>query len=277
MKKFYIIVFLFFLNACTNFNQPQEVWIENAQNEKIYAKIYGIENRKYHKLAILQHGLASDMNHHVINTAKQAFLDNDFVVITFDSRHSLGESGNDVEKVTLATFVEDMETIVNWAENQSLYRGKLALAGHSLGGASAMKFGAKYPNKVDVLIPITPVISGKLWEKSCMENMSDFCHQWKEDGSYQYVEKQSNKTVIIPYNVIESCKSYDAYELAPMISAKTLLITAEYDNVINPDDVKELAPKIKGGEITIIRDSGHNFSSNRNQIDLYRAIDEFLK
>jgi len=277
MKKFYGFIILLFLSACASFYQPQETWVENAQNEKIYVKVFGLENKKYNKLAILQHGLASDMNHQAIRTAKQVFLDNKFVVITFDSRHSLGEGDNDVEKVSLQSFTEDLETMVNWAKTKSLYSENFALSGHSLGGASVIKFAAEYPDKVSVLIPIAPVVSGKLWEESCMKNMPDFCRQWKNNKTYTYTDEKNHKTAIIPYKVVESCAEYNAYDLAPQIAAKTLLITAEKDKVINPEDVKGLAKKIKNGTFEVIENSGHNFNKDQNLSDLYKTIDAFLK
>lgn len=35
------------------------------------------------------------------------------------------------------------------------------MAGHSLGGASVIEFSTKYPAQVNILVPITPVISAE--------------------------------------------------------------------------------------------------------------------
>lgn len=277
MKKLYSIIFLFFITACANHIQTQEFRIQNAQNENIYVKADGLENVSYHKLAIIQHGLASHLDHVAVQEAKQAFLDNHYVVITFDSRYSLGKGDNDVEKVRLKTFVEDLETVANWAKKQSFYSEPFALSGHSLGGASVIEFGAKYPEQVNILIPITPVISGKLWEKSCMENLTAFCRQWKQNGTYKYTDAQNHKTAIIPYAVVVSCNNYNAYALAPQINANTLLIAAEEDIIIDPDDIQKLSQNIRKSRVTKINSAGHNFEDRQNQIDLYQAINAFIK
>ena len=277
MKKICVSVFLLFIIIYANFGQAKEAWIQSSQNENIYVKIDGMENAAHHKLAIIQHGLASNMNHPVVQTAKKAFLDNKFVVITFDSRYSSGKGNNDVEKVRLATFVEDLETVVNWAKTHSFYSEPFALAGHSLGGASVIQFSAKHPHQVNVLVPVTPVVSGQLWEKSCMKNMSDFCRQWKEDGDYKYTDARQQKTVSIPYAVVTDCASYDAAVLLPQIEAETLVITAEKDIVIDTADVQSLSDKIKTGRVALIKSSGHNFNNRQNQTDLYKVIDSFLK
>ena len=277
MKKLCAFIFFFFIIACTPFRQTQHLWIQNSQNENIYIKIDGLENVSSHKLAIIQHGLASNMSHPAVQTAKKAFLDNHYVVISFDSRYSLGEGDNNVEKVRLATFNEDLETVVNWAKNQSFYDEPFALAGHSLGGASVIQFSAKHPELVNVLVPITPVISGRLWEKSCMQNMTPFCKQWKQNGIYNYTDAQNHKTAIIPYAVIPSCNAYNAYTLAPKIPAKTLLIAAENDIIINLPDMQKLSQKLQSGHLAIIPSGDHNFSNEQNQADLYQSVSAILK
>ncbi len=276
MKNIYITVFILFIFACTNIVPTKEIWIQNKQSENIFIKVDGLNNAPYHKLAIIQHGLASHMNHVAVQEAKQAFLNNHYVVITFDSRYSLGKGNNDVEKVQLKTFLEDLETVADWAKNQPFYSEPFALVGHSLGGASIIEFGAKYSSQVNILIPITPVISGKSWEKSCMENMSEFCRFWKHNGTYKYTDEQNHKTAVIPFSVVTGCTHYNAYSLAKQINAKTLLIAAENDIVINPDSIKKLSKSFTNSHVSIIKSAGHNFENSENQTNLYQAINTFL-
>ena len=276
-KKISLFLFLCFLVACTCFSQDKEIWVQNAQNEGLYVQVDGLENTPHHKLAIIQHGLASNMEHGAVQTAKKAFLDNDYVVITFDSRYSLGKGNNDVEKVRLSTFEADLETIVDWAKTQPFYSEPFALAGHSLGGASIIEFDAKHQAQANILIPITPVVSGDSWERACMANMTDFCRQWQRDKIYRYTDPQNHKTAIIPYSVVTESKNYNAYAIAPQIKAKTLLIAAENDIVINPSDVQELAKIIPTGELVTIKAAGHNFENKQNKNDLYQTINAFLK
>ena len=207
-----------------------------------------------------------------------AFLDNGYVVVTFDSRYSVGNSGNGVPFVRLSTYVEDLETVTAWAKTQPFYSEPFALAGHSLGGATVLQYGALHPEKVNVLVPIAPVISGKSWEQSCMANLGDFCKQWKQKGAFSYTEPTNNKTVSIPYAVVTDCLNYDAMTLADKIKAKTLIIAAENDEVLNPDEMKAFADKLATrGQAAVVPASGHNFVSTQNQADLYKVIDGFIE
>lgn len=174
MKKLYISLFLLLLASCSENNRPQEIWIKNADNESIYLQLSENKDTDSPHLAIIQHGLASNMEHPAVQTAKQAFLDKGYLVITFDSRHSLGKSDGKVINVRLATFENDLETVINWAKKQKFYREPLTLAGHSLGGASVLQYAARHPSGINRIIPITPVVSGNRWEKSCMTQHARF-------------------------------------------------------------------------------------------------------
>lgn len=270
MRKFYLAILILVLAACSS-QPPQEAQIENSQHEPIYLQISGQQTAEKDKLAIIQHGLASDMTHPAVQAAKQAFIDNGYLVITFDSRYSLGKSGGGVANVRLSIFVDDLQTVIDWAKTQNFYHEPLALAGHSLGGAAVLQYAAEHPAQVGILVPITPVVSGQKWEDSCMANMTDFCTDWKKNGFYNY------ETVVIPYQVVEDAKTYDALQLADSITADTLLITAAHDTVITPEDVKELYNVMLGQKrLAVVPNSGHNFETLQNQKDLYNFIADFL-
>lgn len=271
MRKFYSAILILVLAACSS-QPPQEAQIENSKHEPIYLQISGQQTAEKDKLAIIQHGLASNMAHPAVQAAKQAFINNGYLVITFDSRYSLGKSGGGVANVRLSTFVDDLQTVIDWAKKQNFYAEPLALAGHSLGGASVLQYAAAHPEQVGLLVPITPVVSGQKWENSCMANMTDFCTDWKNNRFYNY------ESVVIPYQVVEEAKTYDALQLAGSITADTLLITAAHDMVITPEDVKELYNVMPGQKrLAVVPNSGHNFETLQNQKDLYKFIVDFLQ
>jgi alpha-beta hydrolase superfamily lysophospholipase len=270
MNKIYTIILIFILSSCSFLNNERSVFLQNNQGQSIYVKIC---NESANKLAFILHGLASDMNHQVVETAKNAFLDNGYTVVTFDARYSLGESYGNVSNVSLSTFLEDLETVVNWAKKQDFYHEPYAIAGHSLGGATAILYSHNNDN-ISFLIPIAPVTGGLQWENSCMKNMPDFCKQWKEKGYYEYT--QNDKSVNIFYTVVEDAKSYNVLELAQNIKAPTLFIIAEKDRVIEEKDVQKVADLMKA-KIAKISQSTHNFVKKQNQDDLYTAIYDFIK
>lgn len=270
MKRICIVFLAFMLSGCSFLRNERYVILQNDQGQSIHIKIH---NETGNKLAFVLHGLASDMNHQTVQTAKKAFLNKGYAVVTIDARHSLGRSDGNVSKVSLSTFLEDLETVINWAKKESFYHAPFALVGHSLGGAATILY-SRNNDDINFLIPITPVTGGEQWEKTCMKNMPDFCKQWKEKGYYEY--KLNEKSANIFYTVVEDAKSYNALELANNITAPTLFIVAEKDRVIDEKDVQEVAD-LMNAKIVKIAQSTHNFTSEQNQNNLYQAIFDFIK
>ena len=270
MKKICFIALIFMLSSCSFLSKERQVVLKNNQGQSIVVKTY---NETGNNLAFILHGLASNMKHQVVQTAKQAFLDNGYTVVIFDARYSLGESYGDVSKVSLNTFLEDLKTVVGWSKKQSFYHEPFAVAGHSLGGATTLLYSQNNDN-ISFLIPISPVVGGKQWENTCMKNMPDFCKQWKEKGYYEY--KLKEKSANIFYTVVDEAKSYNALELVQNIKAPTLFVIAEKDRVIEEKDVKNVAD-VMDAKIVKITKSSHNFITNKNQNDLYQAIFDFIK
>ena len=270
MKKICMLLMMLLLTGCMHRSSHMVFWIKNSRGEPLYLQVAGAEDTGNRKLAIIQHGLASDMSHPAVQAVKKAFLARGYVVITFDSRYSLGKSGGGVLRARLSTFEEDLRTVVNWAKGQSFYHEPFALAGHSLGGASVLVYAAGHPEQAGILIPITPVVSGQRWEDFCLSRLS-FCRDWKKDGFYTYEDEQ------ISYQTVETAKSYDALRLGDKLKAKVLLIAAEKDNVVNPGDVADLYEALQTSKrLAVVPESGHNFESLQNQLDLYQAVVDFV-
>lgn len=270
MKKFCVFILIFILANCSFLSNEQSVLLQNNQKQSIHVKVY---NETGNKLAFVLHGLASDMEHQTVQAAKQAFLDNGYTVVTFDARYSLGKSYGNVSNVSLNTFLDDLETVVNWAKKQDFYHEPFAIAGHSLGGAAAILYSHNNDN-ISFLIPIAPVTGGQQWENSCIKNMPEFCKQWKEKGYYEY--KLKNKSANIFYTVVDEAKSYNALKLAEDITASTLFIVAEQDRVIEEKDIENVSD-VMNAKVIKISQSSHNFTKKQNQNDLYQAIYNFIK
>lgn len=277
MRKITLLL-AFLLWSCSQPQTAKEVMIVTPQNEKLSVTVEGESNAANHKLAFIQHGLASNQEHQAVQAAKKAFLAEGYVVVTFDSRHSLGKSGKDVEKARIATFAEDLNNVVAWAAAQDFYSEPFALAGHSLGGASAWTYAVRNPQKVSRLVGIAPIVSGKAWEASCFKNMPAFCRKWKSDGAYAYQTPDGKDNALISYQTLEDAKSFDALVEAGNLTALTLLVAADNDTVVPPQDVRRLYSRLPVPKyMAIIADSSHNFVSSKNQDDLAAAIGSFLK
>jgi len=127
-------------------------------------------------------------------------------------------------------------------------------------------------------VVIVPVVSGKSWKVLCFKNMSAFCRKWKSDGAYAYQTPDGKDNALISYQTLEDAKSFDALAEAGNLTALTLLVAADNDTVVPPQDVRRLYSRLPVPKyMAIIADSSHNFVSSKNQDDLAAAIGSFLK
>lgn len=276
IKKICLLLILL-ICGCGQKTAIQKEIIFSPANESIEITVEGMENCGNKKLAFIQHGLAASQKHQAVVAAKNAFLAKGYVVVTFDSRYSLGENSRDVEKARLSTFIKDLTDVVNWAAKQNFYSEPFALAGHSLGGASVLSYAAQYPQKVDRLVGIAPIISGNLWEYACFRNMPEFCRNWKSSGFYMYLPPDGKAEVRISYKTLDEAKTFDILMETAKFKSSVLLIAAEKDNIIPPQNIKKLYDALLSPrQMSIIANSSHNFVSNQNQADLTAAVRAFL-
>lgn len=258
---------------------PYKTFIKNADGEKLAVVAEGLENKDSRKLVFIEHGLSSFKEYHVVRRAAEAFLNNGYTVVTFDTRHSFGESDGDIEFSTLTGSYADLQTVINWAENEEFYAEPFALCGHSLGGGSVLHYAEEYPEKVSRLIALGGMVGGKYYLRSYMLNKKEFFEKWRETG-LRLCRKSNDKKICgyVSFDFVTDLQNYDMVCEAGKIKADTLLITGENDlssTVYNNERLFEkiAAPK----ELIVIKDCPHTFDSERNQQDLYAAIDRWLK
>lgn len=138
----------------------QKLFIQNRKNQKIAVVLDITPNQK--GLAFVMHGLGGSMKQPHIQMYSQAFKDNDFTTVIFDTTNTYGESDGDYADATTTNYYEDLEDVINWAKVQSWYQEPFWLAGHSLGGIATAFYAEKYPHKIKGLAPTSTVVSGKL-------------------------------------------------------------------------------------------------------------------
>src|SRR3989344_9092482 len=109
-----------------------KLFIKNRDNKKIAVIIDRPENPK--GLVFIMHGLGGFKEQKHILAFREAFRENDFTIVRFDVRNSIGESEGSCEYADITSYYQDLEDVIIWSENQVWYREPFYLAGHSLGG-----------------------------------------------------------------------------------------------------------------------------------------------
>lgn len=161
-------------------------FIKNRKGQKIAVLIEEAENQK--GLAFVMHGLGGFKEQPHIKTFADAFRENGYTVVRFDTTNTFGESEGNYEDATTTNYYEDLEDVIKWAESQDWYEEPFCLVGHSLGGISTALYSEKNPGKVKALAPISTVVSGKISLEAPRYKGNDILDKWKERG---WTEKKS--------------------------------------------------------------------------------------
>lgn len=256
-----------------------QTFIHNAENQKLSVLVEGLENQGNHKLVFIQPGLSSYKEYHTVRIAAEAFLKKGYVVVTFDSRYSFGQSDGDIEFATLSAAIEDLETVIDWAKAQDFYCEPFALSGHSLGGGSVLFYAEENPDDVNLLVPISAMVGGKYYLRSYMLNRPEFFEKWQTEGK-RFCRKSNDKSVegFVSFDFVTDLQNYDMVFEAGKIKAQTLLITGDEDLSSTLYNNQHLLAKIEGApELVVLEHCGHTFESEQNQEDLSKIIEIWLE
>lgn len=240
--------------------QKMKTFIQNRKGQKVAVVVE--ENANAKGLAFVMHGLGGYKDQAHIQTFAQAFRDNDFTVVSFDTTNTFGESDGNYEDATTTNYYEDLEDVISWASTQSWYKEPFWLAGHSLGGLSTSLYAEKYPEKVKALAPIATVVSGKLSTES--KQAKSELAQWERTG-WRETKSESKPGVVkrLKWSHMADRLKYDLLPNVSKLTMPVLMIVGENDistPAVHQQVLHEALPGKK--EIHILKNVDHNFRQN---------------
>ncbi len=248
-----------------------KLFIKNRNNQKISVLV---EERKNPKgLAFVMHGSGGFKEQPHIRAIADAFRENGYTVISFDTTNSIGESDGKYEDATTTNYYEDLEDIIKWSEQQEWYQEPFVLAGHSLGGICIALYAENYPEKVKAVAPISTVMSGKLSLET--EGKAE----WKKTG-WKIEESKSKPGVIkrLPWSHMIDRQKYDILERVDKLIMPVLLIVGENDTSTPVKHQQILYQALPGKkELHVIKQAEHTFRQVKHLQELKELFSDWIK
>lgn len=245
--------------------------ITNRKGQKMSVLLEKPENPK--GLAFIMHGLGGFKEQEHIKVFAQAFKEKGYTVINFDTTNSLGESDGKYEDATITSYYQDLEDVINWAQQQPWYQEPFCLAGHSLGSICSALYAQKYAHKVKALAPISTVVSGQLTIEAMSKEERD---EWQRTG-WRIKESTAKPGFIkrTPWSHVEDRLKYNLLDQVDKLTMPILLIVGEKDAMTPLRHQKLLYDKLPGRkELHIIKGAQHTF---RQEDELKEVKEIFLK
>lgn len=205
----------------------EKIKIKNRKGQTVVVLLERTANSK--GLAFVMHGLSGNKEQQHIVTFAEAFKEEGYTVVRFDTTNTFGESDGKYEDATVTNYYEDLEDVINWAKNQVWYNEPFFLAGHSLGGICTTLYAEKHPSEVKGLAPISTVVSGKLSKDilSSRPTMKD----WEKTG-WRIEKSSSSPTGVkqLPWSHMIDRLKYDILPDAHKLTMPVLLIVGDKDD-----------------------------------------------
>lgn len=257
----------------------KKITLTNRKNQKVVG-VLEMPEGDVRGTCVIQHGYSGVKEQEHIIRIKDAFKDNGFITFNFDTTNSFGESDGEYSEARLGLHADDLEDVTKWTQKQEWFQKPLALTGHSMGGYAVAKYTEDYPEEVDILAPIAPVVSGELSFEAHEESAPGSLDKWKEDGVEVSVSKTTGITKHSPWEQMEERLDHDLLPKAKNITMPTLLVVGTKDTSCRPQDVKKLydaLPENDKNQYVEIEGAPHTYRSDEDLEELHNIIDKWLK
>ena len=238
--------------------------IKNRHGLKLVIQVDSPDNPQ--NLAFVCHGRGGAMIQTHIQAFGQAFLENNFRVVYFDSTNSLGQSGGDMLNLTYDTYFADLEDVISWSRQQPWFQEPFALCGHSLGAQAVAWYAEHHPNAVKYLAPIAPVVNFELYSKTMAPG---YLEKWQKDG---FVAEPSRSLPGVigktGWGLVESQKKYDLLPMADKLTMPVFFMAGEFDQPCPYENQIILFDRIPSKNKKFVKIGGaeHSFRNAKTQV-----------
>ena len=253
----------------------QKLFIQNRKGQKLSVIVEGEE--KAGPLAFVMHGLGGWKEQPHIQVFAEAFLNNGFTVVRFDTANTFGESDGKYEDATTTNYYEDLKDVISWASKEAWYREPFWLAGHSLGGICTALYAEKNPEKVAGVAPISTVVSGKLSAET--EKHKGVMEEWERTGWRETAsETVPGRIKRLKWSHMVDRLKYNLLPEAQKLTMPVLLIVGEYDDSTPPEHQKLLLDPLPGQkEMHIIKGAKHTFIEPQHLAEIKGLFDRWIR
>ncbi len=253
-------------------------FIKNRKSQKIAVIVEKAKPQK--GLAFVMHGLGGFKEQPQLEIIAEAFKENGYSVVRFDTTNTIGESDGNYEDATTTNYYEDLEDVIQWAGTQEWYQEPFVLAGHSSGAICVALFSENHPEKVKAVAPISTVVSGRLMVEFYKRYEPENLKEWENTG-WRISESRSKPGVIKRlkwHQYINDELKYDLLSKVDKLTMPILLIVGENDMSTPPEHQKILYDKLPGPkELHVIKGAPHTFREPAHLAELKKIINEWVK
>jgi pimeloyl-ACP methyl ester carboxylesterase len=213
-------------------------------------------------------------------------------VLTFDNRGA-GRSGVLDVPTTIHDMAEDVVLLLDALQIRETH-----VFGVSMGGKIAQELALQHPERVISLIlgcttagdatRVEGEASGLRgaatateaeWTERLIPLLFGKAYRERNAGSMKAFARSRARNPQNPVGFArqwEAYRSFDSWDRLPELRHRTLVITGDEDTATHPDNSRQLAERIPGARLALIRGAGHSFHIEEAD-ETNRVVESFLK
>lgn len=238
---------------------------------------------------VLIHGLSDNLLYwEPVSSA----LKNSYTVIRLDLRgHGQSELGRD--KITLDLLTDDLKNLLD-----DLNIKKAHLIGFSLGGAIAMNFAVKFPDKISSLVLMSTfckcddyvVDIFNKFKNALNDSFEEFydlilpmtlCPDVIENNKteLEIIKETASKTANCQAYIkaCDACLDFDIEGKLSQINVSTLILAGKYDEISLLTHQENLHRNINNSQFVVLDNLKHNLLVGKNIVEILSLLEKFLK
>lgn len=222
------------------------------------------------RIAILCHGFLSSKDSTTNKAITRTLLDNGVATFRFDF-FGHGESEGPFEAITVTTALKQALTALELMTERGYSR--LGLMGSSFGGLVALLAAAQHPTLTCLALKC-PVVDFP--EELNLEFGPDGMSQWKGTDTIPNLSGGSGR-IKLAYSFYEDCTRYSGYDVARAITAPTLIVQGEQDELIplhQSQQFYDFLPVEKA--LHLLPDADHQFTKGEDFHRMTTLITDWL-
>ena len=253
-----------------------KLFIKNKHKQNICVVVENIQAKG--KLAFIEHGLGGNKDQGHIRSMVEAFIESGYVVVSFDTTNTFGESDGKYENATVTNYYDDLADVIEWSSGQEWYVEPFVLCGHSLGGISTATYAQNHPELISGLAPIATVVSGQLSFETAKEYKGEEnLEHWRSTGIRRTFSHDGTVEKILNWSHMEDRLKYNLLPKANLLTMPVLLVVGTKDDRTPPDSQKLLFDSLPDPkQIQYIEGAEHSFHKQNEREELKQIIKNWL-
>lgn len=234
----------------------EKITFQNSRDMRLVGildKPDGVEGKL--PAVVISHGFTGFKEFKPLHELGKSLAESRFATLRFDFSDCIGESEGKCEDMMLSHQVNDVVSAINFIEDLDFVdKTKIGLAGHSLGGLTAI-VTATTDKRIKSLVTIAAPAKAE-WQNLFDENA---IKKWVQEGSLDY-QSYKRGHIKLHHSFIEDLQEYDGTKIIKNVKVPVRIIHGGDDKIVPVKNAQSLFENANNPkDLKIIENADHMF------------------